>query len=278
MKSRVKNISPLRYPGGKTRARKILDEIYKLHFDVSKHSVVYSPFFGGGSFEFYLQDKYLFDLIVNDKFTPLISFWQYCKDNRDELCLNIRNNLYPATKEQCLEYRKSILNSQDILQLWLASYFFVLNRCSFSGSTLSGGFSKEACEKRFTSSSIDRIEKLNLENIQFHNQDFANFLNDHSKTWDVNKSFMFLDPPYYLEEGSNLYGTKGDLHDDFDHQKLKDILLSDVNIDWMMTYNNHPIIKEWYKDCIIIEVDWKYGMNKTKKSSEIVICSNIKTK
>jgi len=50
----IKNISPLRYPGGKTRARKILLEIYKTRFDVEHHKILYSPFFGGGSFEFFL--------------------------------------------------------------------------------------------------------------------------------------------------------------------------------------------------------------------------------
>ena len=44
--------SPLRYPGGKTRACSILDEIInEKGFD---KSVVISPFFGGGSFEFFL--------------------------------------------------------------------------------------------------------------------------------------------------------------------------------------------------------------------------------
>ena len=58
------NKSPLRYPGGKTRACKTLANIFKLHFlDKSPHNscgeqpfdCIYSPFFGGGSFEFYLQ-------------------------------------------------------------------------------------------------------------------------------------------------------------------------------------------------------------------------------
>ncbi len=64
--------SPLRYPGGKTRACDILDEIInEKGFD---KSVVISPFFGGGSFEFFLRTKYDSKLIVNDKFKPLISF------------------------------------------------------------------------------------------------------------------------------------------------------------------------------------------------------------
>jgi hypothetical protein len=52
------------------RACKVLDEVVSRHFDLSRFNSVVSPFFGG-SFEFYLQRKYGFRLVVNDKFTPL---------------------------------------------------------------------------------------------------------------------------------------------------------------------------------------------------------------
>ena len=55
---KTNNISPLRYPGGKTRACKIIDDIIMRHFDISLFNTLYSPFFGGGSFEFYFQNKY----------------------------------------------------------------------------------------------------------------------------------------------------------------------------------------------------------------------------
>lgn len=43
-----------------------------------------------------------------------------------------------------------------------------------------------------------------------------------------------------------------------------------------MTYNNCNYIRNLYKDYTIIETSWKYGMNKSKKSSEIVILSKKK--
>ena len=63
------NISPLRYPGGKTRACKILETIMKEHFDISDFDNLISPFFGGGSFEFYIQNKYALNIIANDNRT-----------------------------------------------------------------------------------------------------------------------------------------------------------------------------------------------------------------
>jgi DNA adenine methylase len=53
-----------------------------------------------------------------------------------------------------------------------AIQYFILNRCSFSGSTLSGGFSQEASNGRFTPSSIDRIAALDFADIEIHNADF----------------------------------------------------------------------------------------------------------
>ena len=81
--------SPLRYPGGKTRACSILDEIInEKGFD---KSVVISPFFGGGSFEFFLRTKYGSKLIVNDKFKPLISFWKSVQTRKVNYAVSSEN-------------------------------------------------------------------------------------------------------------------------------------------------------------------------------------------
>ena len=45
----MNNKSPLRYPGGKSRACKILDDILQNYYDPVKFTTLISPFFGGGS-------------------------------------------------------------------------------------------------------------------------------------------------------------------------------------------------------------------------------------
>lgn len=81
---------------------------------------------------------------------------------------------------------------------------------------------------------------------------------------------MFLDPPYYLK--SKLYGTNGDLHEDFDHDKLCSILKN--RKPWILCYNDCDYIRNLYKNFQITTIGWKYGMNKTKQSSEILIINN----
>ena len=214
----VNNVSPLRYPGGKTRARKKLDEILSQYININELSYIISPFFGGGSFEFYLQNKYNLFIIANDKFTPLYHFWNQAKINKTSLITTLKPYLHTVTKNNFLLYRNTIMSLDN--PLTQALYYFIINRCSFSGSTLSGGFSQQSSQKRFTMSSINRIENLNLHYTSFYNVDFSTFLNMFS---NKPKALIFLDPPYYLKNNSNLYGLNGDLHEGFDHQKLFNI-------------------------------------------------------
>jgi DNA adenine methylase len=264
------NLSPLRYPGGKTRACKIIENVILQHFDITSFDTIISPFFGGGSFEFYMQNKYGVVLKVNDKFTPLYNFWKQVKINKDILCEGLRE-IKSVSKEQFIAYRKTIMDLQDNI-LQQAIQYFVINRCSFSGSTLSGGFSEEASRKRFTQSSINKIEALDFTNIEIYNEDFYDFINTYIPALteaQPSKSLLFLDPPYYLESKSKLYGNNGDLHEGFNHNLLFELLNSKKN--WVLTYNNCEYIRNLYKDYTILDVHWSYGMNTTKASSEIII-------
>jgi DNA adenine methylase len=258
------NQSPLRYPGGKTRACKILDEIVSQHFEISEFDRIISPFFGGGSFEFYMQNKYHLRIIANDKFTPLSNFWKTCKSNKDELVQELEKKIDRISKTEFLEYRAQIMEEPQ--QLEQSIMYFIINRCSFSGATLSGGFSQESSKNRFTQSSIKKIEQLELDDFEISNFDFTEFF---AQLQSCPKDLLFLDPPYCLERGSKLYGKSGDMHEGFPHEVLFQTIIGRIN--WIMTYNDCEYIRNLYKDFLIIPAEWSYGMNKTKKSSEIVI-------
>ena len=127
----------------------------------------------------------------------------------------------------------------------------------------------------------DLIKRCNDNNLKVFFEMFKKFIKDKNKkkvlftpgpaslSEENIKNLLFLDPPYYLENRSTLYGNNGDMHDTFDHDKLYECLKKNKN--WFMTYNNCEYIKDLYKDFKIIETSWSYGMNKSKKSSEIVI-------
>ena len=261
--NKINNKSPLRYPGGKTRACKVLDVILKENFDISKFDNIVSPFFGGGSFEFHVQNNYQLNIIANDKFSPLYNFWMTCKYNKENLCKELSRKVNLIDKQEFTNLRDKIMNESN--ELNQSIMYFIINRCSFSGATLSGGFSLEASKNRFTKSSIDRINELDLNYFCIYNLDFEDFISDKKET----NNLIFLDPPYYLEKASKLYGNNGDMHETFEHDKLYNCLSKKNN--WFMTYNNCDYIKKLYKDFKIIETNWSYGMNTSKNSSEIVI-------
>jgi DNA adenine methylase len=268
-KNGINNVSPLRYPGGKTRACAIIHDVVLQNFNITDFDTVVSPFFGGGSFEFYLQNRYGFKLIVNDKFRPLYNFWNQVKVNKNILCEELRK-INSVSKQQFTDYRNSIMSLNDDM-LQQSIQYFIINRCSFSGSTLSGGFSEEASQKRFTLSSIRKIESLDFTDIELFNHDFYDFITGVDTLHSRNKSLLFVDPPYYLERKSKLYGNKGDMHEGFDHKLLFDLLNTKKN--WILTYNNCEYIKNMYRNYIIIDANWSYGMNTSKVSSEIIIIS-----
>ena len=252
----------LRYPGGKSRA------VEHIVAKLPPSDVYVSPFFGGGAIELYLAGVLNKKVIANDKFEPLTNFWRCLKVDAARVHEEVLK-LHPITKDMFIECR-GIVCDMSICDFLRAAAYFALNRSSFSGATLSGGFSKEAAKKRFNRSAIDRLLGVNLCNIEFYNMDFKDFMSAYG-----NAGVVYLDPPYALEKGSNkLYGKNGDMHDAFDHEGLRDMLLGgQISKPWVMSYNNSDVIKEMYvMDGIgIEEATWSYGMNKSKKSSEILI-------
>jgi len=213
-----------------------------------------------------MQSKYAMSIQANDLFSPLYHFWNVCQHSNSALCDELQTYLGRVTKQRFLEYKKDIMSTPKEDELKIATYYFIINRCSFSGSTLSGGFSLTSSVSRFTQSSIQRIRDLNLTTFTINNTDFKDCIRNRSKN-----EFLFLDPPYYLEHNSKLYGNKGDVHLNFNHEELRNELAHQSG--WMMTYNNCDTIKEYYRQYIIIETAWSYSMNASKPSSEIIIIS-----
>lgn len=258
--------SPLRYPGGKTRARQLIyNKLKEYGFLESTISKLYSPFFGGGSFELFLQEKTNCQIVANDLFTPLHSFWNSLYYNKEELITMIRNN-HPTNKENFTRFREQILtlNHEKLTQ---ATYYYIINRCSFSGATLSGGFSQQSADGRFTLKQINQMNDELLTNFEIHNLTFQDFFQQYIPQNISRDELIFLDPPYYIE--SKLYGNKGDLHENFKHEELARILSNYQR--WILCYNDCPYIRDLYKTNLIIPVEWSYGMNSSKKSNEIFI-------
>lgn len=252
--------SPLRYPGGKTRAIKILDP----YIPKGTQSVC-SPFFGGGSFELHLTKRGI-KVSGSDYFRQLCIFWEQLSTSPSHLADLLDEHCGKTSKQSFYQAQDRLVNLEGS-DCEIARDFYIVNRSSFSGATLSGGFSKMAAAQRFNQNSVSRVR-------DFHNDlisvEYADAL---AVIPQAEQDMFFLDPPYLLES-SSLYGIRGDKHRDFDHEALYDAVVKSGK-PFVLTYNNHPDIKHLWKDFEYVETSWSYGMNSSKKSCELII-HNIK--
>jgi DNA adenine methylase len=251
-------VSPLRYPGGKTRARDQLLAVFRAEYPGRRHLL--SPFLGGGSVELSAMDAG-YRVIATDLFHPLATFWRVLKTRPTALQDAVRAAC-PVSKADFLRLRETILDLTDPLEI--ATAYFLVNRCSFSGATFCGGFSQEAADKRMTPSSIDRLGTLELSGLSVSCEDACAFLRAHPQTPDT---IVYADPPYVID--AYLYGKNGDLHEAFDHAAFAAVLKT--RRDWILSYNDCPLVRTLYADCRILETSWAYGMDNGKKTARELI-------
>ena len=239
--------SPLRYPGGKTRAvSKLLPEIGP--------GDICSPFLGGGSLELILaQDRKVY---AYDAFYPLYNFWHCLLNDKEQLVKEVRR-LHPLDKVGFKAARELLVAYKDkrFISPVAAAAYFAVNRSSFSGATLSGGFSQQAADGRFNESSIERLESFEAPNLKVGFLSFEESIALHEK------EFLYLDPPYFLEENSKLYGRNGDMHEGFDHKLLHSLLTNRKN--WLLCYNRCDYITNLYSGYEQKDAEWTYGMKNT---------------
>ena len=255
--------SPLRYPGGKSKALSFLIP-YLPPID-SLDSYV-EPMVGGGSMFLYFLSRYPhLKFWINDLNYDVFIFWKSLKDNPDYLInevkshLNFKNSvLEKHEKDYYLELKNQVVERLDYAKR--AALWFVLNRISFSGTTHSGGFSKDAFYSRFNHKSLYRL--IQVSEI-FKKCDLTITCNDVTQIEPLsNKSFYFLDPPYCSAKKSKLYGVKGDLHSNFSHFTLSKFVHPLTN-PVMMTYDNSIDIKKLYPSPPFRLIEWNLGYSMT---------------
>ncbi|MEH2156100.1 DNA adenine methylase [Nostoc sp.] len=252
--------SPLRYPGGKSKA---INQI--IGYLPESFSEFREPFVGGGSVFIYLRQKFPnLKIWINDLNRELFLFWKFAQSDITQLVKEIRHIKIKSTDGKLLFSELTSVDVNKLSDLERAVRFFVLNRISFSGTVESGGFSQEAFHKRFTDSSIERLEKLEnilSKNVQITNLDYSHLLKSEGE--DV---FIFLDPPYFRATKSKLYGKDGHLHTSFEHQRFAE-LLQQCHHRWLITYDNSTQILENFQWANISEWELQYGMNNYKQSA-----------
>jgi DNA adenine methylase len=263
--------SPLRYPGGKQRAATAIADLFD-QFKLPPGSRFASPFMGGGSVELELCRRG-FTVKASDAFLPVAAFWQQLK--KDPAALHAAVGEYrPISKVEFYahqeELRRLLNNPAPCLQR-VATLFFILNRSSFSGATLSGGMGSA---DRFTRNAINRLLNVNCKGLEMADAgDYWERLFKNSRAGArFRYSAIYADPPYWLEE-SKLYGDGGSTHKDFDHgtfaRRMNNLRQHGAPI--VISYNDCAGVRDTFAGWKFREIKWAYGMNASKQSNEVLI-------
>ena len=247
--------TPLRYPGGKSRACEKMGPYFP---DLRDYKEFREPFLGGGSVAIYITKKYPgLNIWVNDLYEPLVNFWQqlqmFGEDMKNRLVeLKTANNTPELAKDLFLSSKEKI-NDQNVPSIDRAVAFYVVNKCSFSGLTESSSFSQQASISNF---SMRGIEKLPAYSKLIEKWRITNYSYDYLLDGETS-AFVYLDPPYDIKD--NLYGHKGSMHKRFDHDKFAADCDSN-DMDQLISYNSDQLVKDRFKDWNAAEFDLTYTM------------------
>jgi site-specific DNA-adenine methylase len=247
--------TPLRYPGGKSRA---LSKLFQYLPDLSQVNEYREPFLGGGSVALEITKRYPnMNIWVNDLYEPLTNFWKTLQDDGYKMYKRLQElkSRYPdqgSARGLFLE-AKDLVNDHSISPLYRACAFYVINKCSFSGLSESSSFSRQASDSNFSMRGIEKLQGYTalIQNWKITNGRYQELLTDDKSI------FTYLDPPYDI--GSNLYGRKGNMHKSFDHDVFATICDRFVGPQ-LISYNSSQLVKERFQGWTVAEFAHTYTM------------------
>ena len=261
--------TPLRYPGGKSKA---LTKLWEQLPNLNAYDEYREPFLGGGSVAIHISRMYPdLQVWVNDLYEPLYQFWRVLQRNVPDLMTELLelkekysdsegytdSNLFYEKKE----YLEKPLT--DTTPMGRAVAFYVTNKCSFSGLSMNSSYSRLASKQNFKEDGIKYLPKFSelIQNWEITNLSYERLLFDNLSQINT-KKFLYLDPPYEIK--SNLYGTKGDMHKGFSHELFaKDCAKCDI--DQLISYNDSNIIGERFKGWTASTYDHTYSLRHSDK-------------
>ena len=249
--------TPLRYPGGKSRACTKMDP----YFPNLDNCVEFrEPFLGGGSVALHVTKKYPhLKITVNDLYEPLVNFWVQLQTFGDELTDKLKQ--YKSTHPDPVSAKELFLNSKEVINdskfddIERAAAFYIVNKCSFSGLTESSSFSKQASISNFSMRGIEKLPGYSSLISHWHINAYSyEYLMENNMHDGI---FMYLDPPYDIKD--NLYGKKGTMHSGFDHDKFAEDC-DKYDIPMLISYNSDQLVKDRFKNWNAAEFDLTYTM------------------
>ena len=266
--------SPLRYPGGKN---KLSGFISKICIDNTIHGHYVEPYAGGASVALFLLFENMVDRItINDMDRSIYALWHSILYETVELCdLIEKTEITISNREDVRKYQNDKENC-TLLELGFSTLF--LNRTNRDGIIKGGviggkeqnGDYKLDC--RFNKKEI--IRRINLiasrkRSINLFSLDALELIDKICSESDNLDTIFYFDPPYY-QKGSTLYMN---YYMKEDHQKVADKIKSIQNVHWIVSYDNHQVIKDLYEPFQAKEYSFNHSIHTSKMGKEVLFFS-----
>jgi DNA adenine methylase len=267
----MKTASPLRYPGGKAAMAELLAGIRKIN-GLGKRSIV-EPFAGGAGASLrllFLEETQ--EIFLNDADKAICDFWWALINRRKLFSQKVART--PLCIDEWYRQRAIYRNPKHRSRLSHGFAAFYLNRCNRSGIIMNGGpiggikqngewkldarFNKEELQRRCDKIAEyrDRIHVSGLDGIEL------------IESLDSPFTFFFIDPPYF-EKGRMVYLNS--LTADY-HARLALRLQSIENAAWVLTYDDCPEIRRFYRRWASVRpFSLKYAAATRRSGKELLI-------
>lgn len=270
------SLSPLRYPGGKSKIAPIISRI--ISENGLNNSLLFEPFCGGAGIGLNLLFTGVIDhLVINDMDFGVASLWRAILDDSEGLIDKIER--VKITIDEW-KFQKTLADSRDWREAGFSTLF--LNRCNRSG-ILKGGCiggmkqdGKWKLDARFNKVKlIEKIRKINSyrEKILIYNRDILDFWKKIAIPMsELTRTVAYLDPPYW-NQGKSLYRKYFTREQ---HISLAE-MLENTNIPFILSYDDVESVKDLYSFAQVGNLSLRYSTNRKRNETEAFILSrNLK--
>lgn len=229
--------SPISWVGGKHHMAPIIVSLFPSH----EH---YVEVMTGAGHVFFRKAPSRLETI-NDINGDLMNFWMVCRDHNQEL--RDRLKWTPYSRMLFEQWKNTALPPDPVER---AARWFYLNAAQFS-SVFHGGWSYirtpsdtgSPPPRRFRAR-IDRLEAVRdrIADVQIECSDYRAIL---ERFGGKEENLLYIDPPYFGYERHYV-----DIFTEEDHRTLA-AMLNSVEAKVILSYGDHPLIRELYKDWAI---------------------------
>lgn len=277
--SALRSVSPFRYPGGKAFLYKYLAQ--RVEQLPAGDRIYAEPFCGGaGAAVILLKTGAVSHLHLNDVDPRVFSAWKAILEETDRFIDAI--GTIPVNMDTWYAARATVQAGGDYtFELGFSTFF--LNRTSRSGIVSGagpiGGYDQRGnwkIDARFNRTELaNRVRWVGSmkSRITLTDEDALTFLSRSTSRLPLDRTLFFVDPPY-VTAGGRLYLNS---MNHGKHVGLSDMLQGGSLPHWVLTYDDHPLIRELYAEQEITDLAVTYSLQSKRKEREVLIAFQAAT-